>query len=120
LRSGPACLPAGEPVCTGAVREWPQVPGVDQPIRHATGTSSAVAHDGWHLGALVLVITPSDLRITSGFSCVARGFQPRAVSPHRTDCCRSIRRRGGVKGRFACTLTGHLDLCSLPSGQIGA
>ena len=30
-----------------------------------------------------------------------------------------IRRRGGVKGRFACTLTRHVDLCSLPCGQIG-
>jgi hypothetical protein len=28
--------------------------------------------------------------------------------PHRTDCCRPIRRRGGVKGRFACTLARHL------------
>jgi len=26
-----------------------------------------------------------------------------APSPHRTDCCRSIRRRKGVKGGFACT-----------------
>ncbi len=39
--------------------------------------------------------------------------------PHRTDCCRPIRRRRGVKGRFACTLTRHFDLCSLPCGQIG-
>jgi hypothetical protein len=29
--------------------------------------------------------------------------------PHRTDCCRSIRRREGVKGGFACTFTGHLS-----------
>jgi len=42
-----------------------------------------------------------------------------APSPHRTDCCRPIRRRGGVKGRFACTLTSHFDRCSLPCGQIG-
>ena len=27
--------------------------------------------------------------------------------------------RGGVKGRFACTLTRHFHLCSLPCGQIG-
>ena len=40
-------------------------------------------------------------------------------SPHRTDCCRPIRRRGGVKGRFACTFTRHFNLCSLPCGQIG-
>ena len=40
-----------------------------------------------------------------------------APLPHRTDCCRPIRRRGGVKGRFACTFTRHFDLCSLPCGQ---
>ena len=28
-----------------------------------------------------------------------------APTPHRTDCCRSIRWREGVKGGFACTLT---------------
>jgi hypothetical protein len=42
-----------------------------------------------------------------------------APLPHRTDCCRSIRRRGGVKGRFVCTLTRQFDLCSLPCGCIG-
>ena len=42
-----------------------------------------------------------------------------APLPHRTDCCRLIRRRGGVKGRFACTLTRHFPLCSLPCGHIG-
>jgi hypothetical protein len=42
-----------------------------------------------------------------------------APLPHRTDCCRPIRRRGGVKGRFACTLTTHFPLCSLPCGHIG-
>ena len=40
--------------------------------------------------------------------------------PHRTDCCFPIRRRGGVKRRFACTFTRHFDLRSLPCGQIGA
>jgi hypothetical protein len=40
-------------------------------------------------------------------------------SPHRTDCCRPIRRRGGVKGRFACTLTTHFRLCSSLDGYIG-
>ena len=33
--------------------------------------------------------------------------------PHRTDCCRSIRWRDGVKGGFACTLTRQFHLCSL-------
>ena len=42
-----------------------------------------------------------------------------APPPHRTDCCRPIRRRGGVKGRFACTFTSHFDLCLLSCGQIG-
>ena len=32
-----------------------------------------------------------------------------APLPHRTDCCRPIRWRGGVKGRFECTLTRHLS-----------
>jgi len=54
MHSGSACPSAGEPVHR-AVREWPQVPGVDRPIGHAAGTSSAVAHDGWLRGALVLV-----------------------------------------------------------------
>ncbi len=49
----------------------------------------------------------------------ARHLPPRpwslcAAFPHRTDCCRPIRRRAGVRGRFACTLTRHFDLCSLP------
>ena len=43
----------------------------------------------------------------------------RRPSPHRTDCCRSIRRSEGVKDRFACTLTRHFHLCSLPCGNIG-
>jgi hypothetical protein len=30
-----------------------------------------------------------------------------------------IRRRGGVKGRFACTLTRYFPLCPLHRGQIG-
>jgi hypothetical protein len=54
----------------------------------------------WHLPAPAVVLGPRP-------------------SPHRTDCCRSIRRRGGVKGRFACTSTRHFHLCSLPGGQIG-
>ena len=37
--------------------------------------------------------------------------------PHRTDCGRPIRWREGVKGGFACTLTGHFPLCSLPCGH---
>ena len=41
-----------------------------------------------------------------------------APLPHRTDCCRSIRRREGVKGGFACTLTRHFLLCSLPCGTV--
>ena len=46
------------PVRRSAVRlEYPRVPGIDRPIGHATGTSPAVAHDGWRFGALVLVIT---------------------------------------------------------------
>ena len=40
-----------------------------------------------------------------------------APPPHRTDCCRPIRWREGVKGGFACTLTRHFDLCSLPRGR---
>jgi hypothetical protein len=35
-----------------------------------------------------------------------------APLPHRTDCCRSIRRRGGVKGGLACTFARNFDLCS--------
>ena len=42
-----------------------------------------------------------------------------APPPHRTDCCLPIRRRGGVKGRFACTFTSHFDVCLLSCGQIG-
>ena len=34
-----------------------------------------------------------------------------------TAACLSV--EGGVKARFACTLTRHFDLCSLPGGQIG-
>ena len=36
-------------------------------------------------------------------------------SPHRTDCCRSIRRSEGVKDRFACTLTRHFHLSRCPA-----
>ena len=43
----------------------------------------------------------------------------RRPSPHRTDCCRPIRRSEGVKDRFACTLTRHFHLYSLPCGNIG-
>jgi len=56
----PACA-AGQPapypgdLAYRAAREWPWVPGVDRPIGHAAGTSSAGAHDGWLRGALVLV-----------------------------------------------------------------
>jgi hypothetical protein len=41
---------------------------------------------------------------------VPPGRGPGAPPPllHRTDCCRSIRWREGVKGGFACTLTGQL------------
>ena len=37
--------------------------------------------------------------------------------PHRTDCWRSIRRREGVKGGFACMLTRQFHLCSLPGSR---
>jgi hypothetical protein len=40
-----------------------------------------------------------------------------APLPHRTDCCRSIRWREGVKGGFACTLTGRFHLCLLSCGH---
>ena len=40
-----------------------------------------------------------------------------AAPPHRTDCCRPIRRRGGVKGAFEYTLTRHFPPYSLPCGQ---
>ena len=36
-------------------------------------------------------------------------------SPHRTDYCRSIRWREGVKGDFACTLTGHFTNTRRPA-----
>jgi len=51
---------AGQPACpqvsrgtqlSVSDREFPPLTG---PIGHATGTSSAVAYDGWQLGALVL------------------------------------------------------------------
>ena len=38
---------------------------------------------------------------------------------HRTDCCRPMCRREGVKCRLACTLTRHFRVCSLPCDQIG-
>ena len=68
----------------------PKEPRPVRPIGHVAGTASSLT--------AVLVHRPS---------------------PHRTDCCRPTRRRGGVKGRFACTLTRHLRLCSLPHGHIG-
>jgi hypothetical protein len=43
------------------IREWPSA----RPIGHATGTSPAVTHDGWHLGALVLVIMQRATRYES-------------------------------------------------------
>jgi len=36
--------------------------------------------------------------------------------PHRTDCCRSIRRRAGVKGGFARTLTSPAGTAALDAG----
>src|SRR5271157_2563521 len=38
-----------------------------------------------------------------------------APSPHRTDCCRSIRWRVGVKGGFACTLTRQFTCARCPA-----
>jgi hypothetical protein len=40
-----------------------------------------------------------------------------APPPHRTDCCRSTRRRGGVKGRFACTFTRHFHRARGPAAR---
>ncbi len=71
------------------------------------------------------------LRVAVG-RCCHRCCHPRAASapghlprrlwslsaaPSPSDCCRSIRRREGVKGGFACTLTRHFHLCSLPCGR---
>jgi hypothetical protein len=53
--------------------------------------------DPWHFGTFSYSPAPR-LAVTAGF---------RRATAHRSDCCRSIRRRGGVKGRFACTLTRH-------------
>jgi len=41
-----------------------------------------------------------------------------APFPHRTDCCRPIRRSAGVKSRLACTFTRHFDLCWLRSHRL--
>ena len=43
--------------CSGLCGSDRKFPALTGPIGHSTGTLSAVAHDGWHLGALVLVTT---------------------------------------------------------------
>ena len=43
-------------------------------------------------------------------------FRSPPLPPYRTDCCRSIRRREGVKGGFA-YVTRHFHLYSLPCGH---
>ena len=55
LRSGSACLFAGEAAHQGVLRVT-VVSAVDRSIEHAAGTSSGVAHDGGYLGALVLFV----------------------------------------------------------------
>jgi hypothetical protein len=50
-------LPISRSAAPWPARECPWFTAVHRPIGHATGTSPTVAHDGWHLGALVLVIT---------------------------------------------------------------
>ena len=42
-----------------------------------------------------------------------------APLPRRTDCCRSIRRRRGVKGRFACTFARHFTCARCPAVRSG-
>jgi len=54
VRSGSACLYAGEPVYR-AVREWPWVPGVDRPIGHAAGTAASWSRTSGAAGRLAIV-----------------------------------------------------------------
>src|SRR5208283_3086442 len=55
---------------SGSDRKYPALTGRSD----ATGTSSAVAHDGWRLGALVLVTTQRPTHYEC-VTCVARRIQ---------------------------------------------
>ncbi len=73
----------------------------------ASGSQVAAAGNRWllmavrgHLGGTPVMRRPGPARPWSWCA---------APLPHRTDCCRSIRWREGVKGGFACALTRHFQ-----------
>jgi len=76
------------------------------------GPADDAGYDGLPASGLLaarLVSAPGTFQPCCGSLC--------AAPPHRTDCCRPIRRRGGVKGAFEYTLTRHFPPYSLTCGQ---
>ena len=94
-------------------------PAAPNDISKARVSASSTAR-GKHLGALVRPSSPSCSRVPVLPLARARSQEQvpaswSAALPRRTDCCRPIRQRAGVKGRFACTLTTHLTCVRGPA-----